>query len=402
MQNERSTRRRVRIAPNLYQRPSDGKFEIGFADSAGRWRIKTLRAVTRQDAKAERDEFMTKLRGGQVATPSKLTFAEAAAEYLVGLEASVAAGEKAPRTLERYRQHLDGHVVPALGTVQLQKLTPDRIAAFLRDQQATGLASWTRKGMLTPMGRVLSLAVRRGYITDNPLRRLESEELPKGKAQDQPRVLDRDEIGRLLLASSSKSTAYTPLLATKVFSGLRVMELLGLTWRHVDLEGGVIRVRYQLTRGTKRNPATLVELKTSSARRDVVLLPELGVLLREHRRHAFQRGLAREHDYVFATRDGTAFNYRNVAQRGLAKAADHAGLNPEGQPRLTLHDLRHTFGSHLVRQGADVVTVSRQMGHARPSITLDVYSHEFAAVQHRDSIATKLTAAFGGIVPARR
>ena len=119
----------------------------------------------------------------------------------------------------------------------------------------------------------------------------------------------------------------------------------------------MIRVRYQLTRGTKRNPATLVELKTSSARRDVVLLPELGVLLREHRRHAFQRGLAREHDYVFATRDGTAFNYRNVAQRGLAKAADHAGLNPEGQPRLTLHDLRHTFGSHLVRQGADVVTV---------------------------------------------
>ena len=50
-----------------------------------------------------------------------------------------------------------------------------------------------------------------------------------------------------------------------------------------------------------------------------------------------------------------------------------------GQPRLTLHDLRHTYGSHLVRQGGDVVTVSRQMGHARPSITLDVYSHEFAA-----------------------
>ena len=88
------------------------------------------------------------------------------------------------------------------------------------------------------MGRVLSLAVRRGYITDNPLRRLESEELPKGKAKDQPRVLDRDEIGRLLLASSSKSTAYTPLLATKVFSGLRVMELLGLTWRYVDLKAG--------------------------------------------------------------------------------------------------------------------------------------------------------------------
>ena len=87
-----------------------------------------------------------------------------------------------------------------------------------------------------------------------------------------------------------------------------------------------------------------------------------------------------------------------MAQRGLAKAADHAGLNPEGQPRLTHHDLPHTFGAHLVRQGADVPTVCRQMGHARPSITLDVYSHEFAAVQHRDSVASRLTDAFSGLL----
>jgi integrase len=53
-----------------------------------------------------------------------------------------------------------------------------------------------------------------------------------------------------------------------------------------------------------------------------------------------------------------------------------------------------------VRSGANVVTVSRQMGHARPSITLDVYWHEFAAVQHRDNIASKLTNAFSGILVA--
>lgn len=58
----------------------------------------------------------------------------------------------------------------------------------------------------------------------------------------------------------------------------------------------------------------------------------------------------------------------------------------------------HTFGAHLVRQGADVVTVSRQMGHARPSITVDLYSHEFAVVEHRHSVAWKLTDAFSGIL----
>jgi hypothetical protein len=40
------------------------------------------------------------------------------------------------------------------------------------------------------------------------------------------------------------------------------------------------------------------------------------------------------------------------------------------------------YGSHLVLSGLDVVRVSRQLGHARPSITLDVYSHEFEQAQH--------------------
>jgi integrase len=391
-------KRRVRIAPNLYQRPSDGKFEIGFTDGSGCWRIKTLRARTRTEAKAERDLFMSKLRAGQVAAPSKITFAEVAAQYLAGLEAAVAAGERAPRTLERYQQHLDTHILPGIGHIQVQKLTADALAAFLRDRQSVGLSSWTRKGMMTPISRALSLAVRRGYVSENPLRLLEPEELPKGKARDEPRVLDRDEIRRFLAAAAE---LYRPALATKVFSGLRAMELLGLCWFCLDFDAGVIRVRHQLTRGTKANPPKRTELKTHGARRDVVLLPELSELLREHRRQAFRRGFARQEDYVFASSEGTPLGYRNLAQRGLTKAADQAGLNGDGMPNLTLHDLRHTFGSHLVRQGADVVTVSRQMGHARPSVSLDVYSHEFAAVQHQASIAAKLGVAFGGILGAR-
>lgn len=130
---------------------------------------------------------MSKLRAGQVAAPSKITFEEVAAEYVAGLEAMVAAGDRAPRTLERYKQHLDVHVLPGIGHFQVQKLTADALAAFLRDRQSVGLSSWTRKGMLTPISRVLSLAVRRGYASDNPLRLLQPEELPKGRAKDDPR-----------------------------------------------------------------------------------------------------------------------------------------------------------------------------------------------------------------------
>ena len=60
----------------------------------------------------------------------------------------VSAGDRAPRTLERYKQHLDGHVLPGIGHIQVQKLTADALATFLRDRQSAGLSPWTRKGMV--------------------------------------------------------------------------------------------------------------------------------------------------------------------------------------------------------------------------------------------------------------
>jgi len=202
------------------------------------------------------------------------------------------------------------------------------------------------------------------------------------------------EIERLLREATPK---YRPMLATAVFAGPRLMELLGLRWQDIDFKAGVIRVRAQLTRGTKDDPPRLVELKTTAAKRDVVMLSELAELLQAHRREVVEsRGVPRQVDYVFATAGGTPHNYRNVCTRGLDKAANAAGLNFPDLPKLSMHDLRHTFASHLIRQGIDPVRASRQLGHARPSVTLDIYAHDFEEARGRDDIADKLRAAFGG------
>lgn len=173
-----------------------------------------------------------------------------------------------------------------------------------------------------------------------------------------------------------------------------IQELLALRWQDLDLDTGVIRVRGQLTRGSRTSPPRIEKLKTHAGARDIVLLPMLADQLRAHRRTAFVAGCATHEDYVFQTSQGTPFNYRNVATRGLDKAAKAAGLNREGIPKLTFHDLRHTYGSHIVRQGLDPVRAARQMGHARPSITLDVYAHEFEEARGSDDITQRLTAAF--------
>ena len=84
-----------------------------------------------------------------------------------------------------------------------------------------------------------------------------------------------------------------------------------------------------------------------------------------------------------------------MAKRGLDKAADGAGLNREGVAKVGFHDLRHTFASHLIRAGVDPVRASRQLGHARPSITLDIYAHGFDQARGLDDVRDSIDAAFG-------
>ena len=197
-----------------------------------------------------------------------------------------------------------------------------------------------------------------------------------------------------LLASSPER--YRPLLAIAVFTGMRIQEILGLAWGDIDFPERVIRVRAQLSRGTRANPPRRVDLKTKAGRRDIALAGELEPYLREHLRATeLATGLPRADAYVFVTSSGKPLNRNNVAKRGLDNAAEAAGLNPEGVSKLGFHDLRHTFASHLIRAGVDPVRASRQLGHARPSITLDIYAHEFDRVRGLDDVRDSIDAAFG-------
>src|SRR5437773_3451941 len=71
---------------------------------------------------------------------------------------------------------------------------------------------------------------------------------------------------------------------------------------------------------------------------------------------------------------------------------------PTGLEDVTFHSLRHTFASLLIAQGRDPVFVSRQLGHADPSITLKVYSHLFNAARHASEARDELERDFGVVL----
>jgi integrase len=101
---------------------------------------------------------------------------------------------------------------------------------------------------------------------------------------------------------------------------------------------------------------------------------------------------------VFASSSGRPLYWRNVSRQELERAVDRACLN--GDAKLTMHALRDTFASHLILDlGLDVVQVSRQLGHARPSITSDTYAREFDQARHADDIRERMAeSAFGRVL----
>jgi integrase len=128
----------------------------------------------------------------------------------------------------------------------------------------------------------------------------------------------------------------------------------------------------------------------------VILAPALATALRQHWLASRHKRLS---DFVFTNPSGRALNYRHLGD-AFRRAVKAAGLHAPG--KLILHSLRHTFASFLIASGLDVVFVRRQLGHAHPGITLQVYSHLFAARDHAATAHEALDASHTAVNGAGR
>lgn len=372
---------RVRVERGLY-RTGDVYFACAAPLGSNKVVWTRLGVVGLMEARRLRDEFAAATRRSPV-KPSlrRVTYADVAAAWLTDQDARVAADELAPRTLDGYRDELQRHVIPILGPRAVLSIAPDDLVRWHREMQRLGLSPWSIRHAWAPLRLVLGYAVRHYGLPANPADALLPHEKPKN-GEDRKRILNRDEIGALLQGAVDP---YRLPIATAVFSGLRIGELLGLAWADVDFKAGALKVRFQRTRRGERR-----RLKTAAGRRDVILMPGLGSDLRRHR---LASAYAHDTDPVFASNAGTSRGDRNIANRGLKVACQRAELDG-----VTFHTLRHTFASILIAQGHDVVFVSRQLGHANPAITLKVYAHLFDAARHADAARERLDDEYGAVL----
>lgn len=364
---------RVRVERGIYRQPN-GKYAVCFMVD-GRPRFRTV-GYDLDAARIERAAYIDATRWGVAPATPQLRFARVAGWWAERYERRVEAGERRERTLEHHRYHLNKHLLPSLGQLLLRAITVDDVAEMMTELRAKGRSEKTIAGALATLQGVLRFAIRNGWIVENAVEKLETGERPRPEPRRQ-RVLGHEEIRRLFAACAPR---YRPLIATALYTGLRTSELLGLVWADIDLAGGELHVRAQLSRAHRGAPAGRVPPKTRAAIRDIPLTAQLVDVLCDHRRRS--PGAAAR-DWVFATGNSTPLGHRNAERRALRSAAEKAGLNDDGGPPLRFHDLRHTFASHLIIDLAmDPARVSRILGHARVTTTLDLYTHTFEEARH--------------------
>lgn len=383
MDDDHRPARRLRVEQGIYLQPN-GKYAVCFM-AGGRPRFRTV-GYDIEEARAERTFFMESIRAGAPLATPELRFARVAGWWIERYERRVEAGERRERSLESNRYHLEKHLLPAFGPRLIRTLGVEDVADLMTRLRAAGKSEKTVAGALATLQSIVRFALRNGWMAQNPVEKLESGERPHPVPRRQ-RVLGRDEIVRLLTACAPR---YRTLVATAIYTGLRISELLGLLWSDFDLDHGELHVNAQLSRARRGTPSRRVSLKTPAAYRDVPLAPQLVSRLLDHRQELPPVG---NEAWVFHTGAGTPFGHRNVETRALNTAADLAGLDDGRWPRLRFHDLRHTFASHLIVDlRLDVAQVSRILGHAQVGTTLNVYTHLFDEVRHSHEVRGRLAA----------
>lgn len=363
------------------------KFDVGRDPVTGKRQIRyaTVKG-TKRGAQAELTRLLAAHDAGTLVQPTKVTIAE----YLRSWIGTAETLALAPKTAERYRQLIEGQIVPHLGAHALQKLKAAHVAMWhatlLRGGGHDGgpLSARTVGHAHRVLHKALGEGVKHELLTRNPAALV----APPRVIVDEMEILTAEQVTVVLAAM--RETVIYPQIVTLLSTGMRRGELMGLQWGDIDLESGKLRIERAIEK-TKAHGLRVKAPKTRHGRRTITLSAGAVLVLRQHRKAQLELrialGLGRLPDdaYVFGTPEGGVRDPDRITQDWKRFGA------ARGLPNVTLHALRHSHASALIAAGMDAVTISRRLGHGSPVITMSTYAHLFhqsdqAAAQAIDAV----------------
>lgn len=344
----------------------------------GRWRAQIslhgrrigFSAKNKGDAQSWLRKMQDEVQGGLQYENTQVTLQSFISNWLVSIEPSLRYN-----TILQYRQIAETHILPVLGQHKLRELRPEHIQQMCNSMVAAGKGLRTVRLTHAVLRRTLVHATRLGLIARNPALGI----VPPKYVRKEMETLDDKQAQQLLALAEVKKDRFCALYHLAISTGMRQGELLGLKWADVNLDQGYLQVQRQLVR-TQETGFGFSAPKTKSGIRRIDLGSNTVEVLKVHKKRQYEERLLagskwREYDLVFPSSIGTLMNRDNLRSR-FKRLLEAAGL-----PEIRFHDLRHTAASLMLNNGVPLIVVSKRLGHAQPSITLDVYGHQIPTGQ---------------------
>lgn len=317
-----------------------------------------------------------------------------------------------PVTVHNYQHLLNSRILPKLGDVPLEDLTPALLTDWMislrsaprkttrkpdeqlahpraksekliSDAQASRpLSASTIQHYYTCMEAMLSTAVRMGYLEHNPMERVKR---PKTRKAEVKTMSEMDAVVLIADLESCPNRQLRLAVLLALTCGLRLGEVGALRYQDVDWDAGTLRIRaahkYTPEAGSFEDTT-----KTAASDRLITLPPTMVTILREAMWDDVEQSEINPKwkqarpavCYIVHARDGTQLHHDTPSKWWREYADAH------GYPGLRFHDLRHAHASILVSHSIDVAAVASRMGHGDATVTLRTYAH---ALERRDTAA---------------
>jgi len=339
---------------------------------------RTVYGESRKEVADKLAELKSQYLAGRLVPSSKLTLGE----YLVGdVESFLAGGEPGgwlgthrrlggldggglrPNTYMQYRNTIKRHILDpktSIGHIPLQKLTAQDCESLYVAILDKGLSMRSAHVAHQVLRTALQAAVEKRLIPENPADKVPRKPRVKYRAEDRPRLAWED--APKVLEHFRGTRWYLPFLLAMT-AGLRRGEVLGLRWRNVDLDRGVIHVREQLGHD-EHGKLVLSPVKTKSSIRDIPIPADVRDLLEIE----YYTGGANPDGFVCTNSRGGPLQPRHW-NRAWRTVREKLNLPEAMHP----HDLRGSWITWLAQNKVDLKAISRMAGHSDERVTLALY-----------------------------
>lgn len=295
-------------------------------------------------------------------------------------------------TLENYDMHYRLHIQDSLGRCLLKEIRPAAIQLLLNKLGEKGYSTGYINTVRVILSNMFRYAVQEGLVLRNPCDNLKIPQKPKKNRG----TLNSDEQKRFLEQAKLSSTYY-PIFYTALCTGMRVNEILGLTWADIDFKQSTISVNRTLVLlrdGDKGKKFAFHEPKSISSKREICMISELKtvILQQKYKQNTYKV----EHleqwnppegmdNLVFTTKYGMPIIYDNLnnsintivkkineSEMRLAESEKRESVIME---KFSMHILRHTFVTRCFENGMNPKILQEIIGHSKFSITMNIYTH---------------------------